>query len=89
MSAPPWLRFEWDDANVNHIARHDYSPDEVEEVFAASPRVRKVTAVRYGAYGPTEDGRMTFVIFERRRGWIRVITAREMSDTERRAFRRR
>ena len=37
MSGPPWLRFEWDDANIDYIARHNYTPDEVEEVFAASP----------------------------------------------------
>ena len=57
LGAPPWLRFESDDANVNHIARHDYTPDEVEEVFAGSPRIRKVRAVRYGAYGPTRAAR--------------------------------
>ncbi len=24
--------FEWDDSNVQHIARHKVSPDEVEDV---------------------------------------------------------
>lgn len=28
--------FEWDDVNVGHIARHQFIPDEVEEVFAGN-----------------------------------------------------
>jgi hypothetical protein len=26
--------FEWDDDNIFHIARHEFTPEEVEEVFA-------------------------------------------------------
>jgi hypothetical protein len=26
--------FDWDDDNLFHIDRHDFSPEEVEEVFA-------------------------------------------------------
>jgi hypothetical protein len=26
--------FDWDDDNVLHIERHQFTPDEVEEVFA-------------------------------------------------------
>jgi hypothetical protein len=25
--------FDWDDANINHIAEHGVSPDEAEEVI--------------------------------------------------------
>jgi uncharacterized DUF497 family protein len=89
VSAPPWLKFEWDNANIEHIARHNYTAEEVEEVFAAAPRIRRLAPSRYGAYGATSDGRMTLVVFERRRGSIRTITAREMSEKERRAYRRK
>jgi hypothetical protein len=26
--------FDWDDDNIFHIERHDFTPEEVEEVFA-------------------------------------------------------
>ena len=89
MSGPRWLRFEWDDGNIDHIARHNYTPEEAEEVFGETPRIRKVAEARYLAYGPTAEGWMTAVVFERRRGVTRVITAREMTESERRAYRRR
>lgn len=31
--------FEWDDDNIIHIARHAFTPEEVEEVFAGSRKV--------------------------------------------------
>ena len=27
------LEFEWDEANISHIARHKVSPEEAEKVF--------------------------------------------------------
>jgi len=40
--------------------------------------------------GETLDGRLAFVVFRRLvRGRIRVITARDMDDSERRMFRRK
>jgi uncharacterized DUF497 family protein len=32
-------RFEWDDANTAHIARHSVTPKEVEQAFANNPLV--------------------------------------------------
>ena len=58
-------------------------------MLRSAPRIRKVTESRHLAYGQTEDGRMTAVVFERRRGAIRVVTAREMNENERHAYRRR
>jgi hypothetical protein len=35
--------FEWDDNNIEHIARHDVTPDEVEGVaFDDEPWIKKV-----------------------------------------------
>jgi uncharacterized DUF497 family protein len=51
--------------------------------------VRKVSQDRYATFGHTEDGRMTTVIFQCRRGAVRIITAREMTGNECRAFRRK
>jgi len=82
--------FEWDDDNIAHIERHDFTPDEVEEVFAGSSKVRRTRQKLYIALGETLDGRLAFVVFRRLGGSvIRVITARDMEDKERRLFRRK
>jgi uncharacterized DUF497 family protein len=82
--------FEWDDDNISHIQRHEFTPDEVEEVFAGEYKVRRAREKRYLAFGETLDGRMAFVVFRRLSGGlVRVITARDMETAERRLFRRK
>jgi hypothetical protein len=82
--------FEWDDDNVFHIERHEFTPDEVEEVFAGNHKVRRTRQKRYIALGETLDGRLAFVVFRRSAGGsVRVITARDMDASERRLFRRK
>jgi uncharacterized DUF497 family protein len=61
---------------------------EVEQCFANGVSVR-ATADIYLALGQTDGGRMLLMVCERKRaGVIRVYSAREMTDAERRAFRR-
>ena len=73
-----------------HIERHQFTPEGVEEVFAGAYQVRRTRQRRYVALGETFDGRLAFVVFRRLPGGlIRVVTAREMEDNERRLFRRR
>jgi uncharacterized DUF497 family protein len=80
--------FEWDDRNVAHIERHQFTPDEVEEVFAGDYKVRRTREGLYVALGETLDGRLAFVVFRRLTGgWVRVVTARDMEKDERRLFR--
>ena len=82
--------FEWDDDNAQHIERHGFAPEEVEEVFAGDHRIRRARERRYIALGETLDGRLAFVVFRRLSGGIvRVITARDMEAGERRLFRRK
>ena len=82
--------FEWDDDNVLHIERHQFAPEEVEEVFAGDYKVRRTRQKLYIALGETLDGRLTFVVFRRlSNGLIRVVTARDMDESERRLFRRK
>lgn len=82
--------FEWDDDNIFHIDRHEFTPEEVEEVFAGNHKVRRTRQERYIALGETLDGRLAFVAFRRlSRGLVRVITARDMDASERRLFRRK
>ena len=82
--------FDWDDANVSHIERHQFTPEEVEEVFVGNCKVRRTRQKLYLALGETLDGRLAFVVFRRLPGGlIRVVTARDMDDKERRLFRRK
>jgi hypothetical protein len=50
--------FEWDDENVGHIERHQFTSDE--EVFVSGYRVRRAGQGRYIALGKTLDGRLSF-----------------------------
>ena len=62
--------FEWDDDNIFHIARHEFTPEEVEEVFAGDNKVRRTRQKRYIALGETLDGRLAFVVFRRLPGGL-------------------
>ena len=75
--------FDWDEANISHIAEHDVLPSETEEVITSSPldvgfelrngekRIRQV--------GETSTGRILMVVSTMRGERIRVITAYETS----------
>jgi len=80
--------FEWDSANIGHMAkRHGVTPEEAEEVFDGNPVFRKTYESRRIALGQTGDGRYLFVVFMLKEGGvIRVITARDMVDSERRYY---
>lgn len=82
-------RFEWDAGNINHIARHNVKQDEVEEVFWDDPSYRKARSGLMTALGRTDSGRYLFVVFALKPGGTaRVVTARDMSASERRFYRR-
>ena len=82
--------FEWDDANVTHIERHHFTPEEVEEIFLSDYKIRRARQQRYIALGETLDGRLALVVFRRLpKGRIRVITVRDMTHSENRMFRRK
>jgi uncharacterized protein len=84
------LGFQWDEDNISHIARHEFSPEEVEEVFAGSYKLRRTRDHLYIALGTTLDGRLAFVVFRSLgKGLVRVITARDMELNEKRLFRRK
>jgi uncharacterized DUF497 family protein len=86
---PSITSLAWDDENVEHIARHRVSPAEVEQLCFAAEKVvlRAERAGRYVILGRTEAGRyLTVVVTTPRQGRVRVITARDMSDRERRRY---
>ena len=82
--------FEWTEGNTGHIARHNVTPDEAEEACFNSPSVFRGRRNRYFVLGQTDAGRYLTVILEYRpRRTVRVITARDMTGTERKRYKRR
>ena len=78
--------FEWDKANIEHIARHQVVPEEAEEVFLNRHIVRNTRDGRYQAFGQTDEGRYLLVVYIQKKGRIRIITARDMTSSERKYF---
>lgn len=83
--------FEWDDDNVEHIARHGVSPDEVESAaFDDEPWVKKGRGGTRYLLGYTVAGRYLFVVYILKgKGRARAITAMDMDDTTRKLYKRR
>jgi uncharacterized DUF497 family protein len=73
------LGFDWDDANRDHIARHEVSVDEFEEAFNTDTLELAAYVVggeqRYEDLGVTDSGRILFLVTTVRGDLIRPITA--------------
>lgn len=85
--------FEWDRHNADKIwLKHRVSPSECEQVFFNLPLVvaadsgRSEKEKRFYVLGRTDAGRFLFVVFTVRGNNVRVISARDMSRKERRAY---
>lgn len=83
--------FEWDDDNISHIARHEVDPGEAEDAVRDTDRIHfRTRSGRIFVIGMTEAGRMLAVVLERKEtDWSRVVTARDVIEKEKRAYRRR
>ncbi len=80
-------RLDWDDTNREHIGRHGVTPEEVEEVCFSGPLMMKSRSGTRLAYGRTLAGRYLLVVMKLKDGGVaRCITARTMTDKERRLF---
>ena len=55
----------WDSWNVAHIARHNVTPEEVEQVCHFDPVVQKGKKGRLLVFGPTNNGRMLVAILDK------------------------
>jgi len=80
----------WDGYRVEHIAEHDVTPDEVWEACRDPFHlVHREGQKRYRLYGQTTEGRYLFVVLEQIRGAsYKPVTARDMTDSEKRNYRR-
>ena len=80
----------WDDENIEHIAAHRVEMDEVEDVCFGRNLIQRVGEGKHIILGRTEEGRYLFVVLAQKEpGLFRVITARDMTQAERRQFSRR
>ena len=83
----------WPHDRIEHIARHAVTPDEVEQVCFGHPLVLRakshgVNPVYY-VLGQTDVGRHLFsVVIEFPDGKGYPVTARPMTDSEKRRYRR-
>src|SRR5438034_18958 len=82
------IGFEWNEGNTEHIAEHDVTPEEAEEVFSDKDNVlgedieHSVVEDRFLIIGKTEQGRLLYQIFTRREDKIRVISSRDINKKE-------
>jgi uncharacterized DUF497 family protein len=80
--------FIWLDWVVEKIgSKHGVSPEEVEEVFFNTPyMVLRAEEGKYKWLGCSDSGRYLLVVLVREGTLIKVITARDMTATERRLY---
>ncbi|MEW6618878.1 MAG: BrnT family toxin [bacterium] len=83
-------KLEWDDYRIEHIARHNVEPREVWEVCEDLFHLAHREGLdRYRLYGQTAEGRYLFVVLEQVKKTVyKPITARDMTDKEKRNYRR-
>jgi len=81
------VEFEWDDDNVEHLARHRITPEEVEELFDGPTLGRRGgtdASDRVRILGCTEAGRYLAIICQEKAGdIIRPFTGWDMRQHER------
>lgn len=79
----------WDDWNRGHIAKHDVTPAEVEEIVEGDPISRETYRRRVQLIGPTSLGRMLSIIVgpvPSAPGAFYTFSARPASRQERRFY---
>ncbi len=78
----------WDTWNVPHIARHQVTPEEVEEVCHGQPVTTESYKGRLRVVGPSRSGRILTVILapQDAEGVYYPVTARPADRKERRNY---
>ncbi len=79
--------FRWDSENIGHVLRHGISQDEVDETLQEPYRMVRSYSGLYMLYGRTSAGRyVSAAIKMLGNGLARVITALDMTYTERKRY---
>jgi len=82
------VEFRWIEWNVQHIAQHGVEPEEAEEVVLTGVTMKGRENALI-ATGPTSEGRFLFVVYKKDGNQVFVITARNMTEKEKRSWRKR
>lgn len=83
------VEFEWDRGNAGKNRKHGIEDPECEEVFFDPDKVilkdtlHSNNEERFILLGQTKKERLLFVAFTKRKGGIRVISARDINKKER------
>jgi len=85
--------FDWDEGNSKkNWIKHKVTPAECEQIFFNQPLIIKDDVQhserekRFLALGKTDQNRTLFIAFTLRNDLVRVISARDMSRTERKVY---
>ena len=83
--------FDWDEGNIEHMARHNVLPDEIEDVaFDDEPWIRKGRKGTKYMLGYTVAGRCLFVVYVLKgKGIARVITAMDMDEKTKKMYKKK
>ncbi len=80
-------KFVWDQENLEHVSKHFVNSVEVEQIFDEKFVVRKTKENKYLVWGQAYSGRYLFIVFRYLgKGKIRVITARDMVDKDKKFY---
>jgi uncharacterized DUF497 family protein len=85
------VEFRWNYWNVEHLAKHSVEPDEAERVImqARAPYPISRSDDKYLVWGPGRADRLLQVVFVLDDdGTVFVIHGRQLTDREKRRFRR-
>jgi uncharacterized protein len=81
--------FEWDSGNITkNWDKHDVTTGECEQIFFNKPLIVKrdrqhsTLEKRYYVLGRTNMNRLLFAVFTVRNDKIRIISARDMTESE-------
>ena len=84
------MEFDWDAANLKHIAKHDIAREEAEDAVRIEPLEVDVQEhlgeQRVLCFGRTRSGRLLTILYTERRGKVRVVTAYEMTQQQERMY---
>ena len=84
------IEFDWDDENRKHLAAHQVTPAEFEQMLNNDPVDLEYDRIddeeRYRSVGLTKGGRLLSVAWTIRNGKVRAITAFPATVSDRKAF---
>ena len=84
------LGFDWDEANIQHLARHKLTPEEFEQAVLRDPILVGYENVdgedRWTGLGATDSLRVLVLVFTIRGGCVRAVTAYDADKKRAEAF---